>query len=479
MFGGLLISLWLNVYACVGVQLCTYDIWGVQPASIAVDNEVNHFIIYETEAYEDNDICMDIDTNIKTYTRTYTDMHTDPDTDTRTETHTESHTDTHTNTDTNTDTSTNTDTDTDIAPDTDTDTDTDIISYDDAYSEVEDVLRLSEVDKLLAQNGYGSKYSMSYLVDCISRGDMDAVGAYIKESIQGIFISELSVQKAMMITLIVIVLLGSVFTRFTMAFNNSGISENGFYVTYLIITSVTMSAFLVGVELVVETTSRIVTLIGIIIPVFMVAMNFVGHAMTATASYQMVMLAIWLVETVLVRILLPVIKYYVIISLINNLNKEEYFTRFANMLKNAATSILKGIVLFVVGLNLVKGLVGPQLDIIGRSAASRVLNSFTNGGIASVLTGTFLAAGMVVKNSVGLAAVIMLVILVIGPVLKLFVMRLMFRLVAVIVEPVSDKRYVEGIESLANGMDLLLKLVYSSVVLFVLTIAIMAFATNA
>ena len=149
------------------------------------------------------------------------------------------------------------------------------------------------------------------------------------------------------------------------------------------------------------------------------------------------------------------------------------------MLKNAATAILKGIVLFVVGLNLVKGLVGPQLDIIGRSAASRVLNSFTNGGIASVLTGTFLAAGMVVKNSVGLAAVIMLVILVIGPVLKLFVMRLMFRLVAVIVEPVSDKRYVEGIESLANGMDLLLKLVYSSVVLFVLTIAIMAFATNA
>ena len=124
----------------------------------------------------------------------------------------------------------------------------------------------------------------------------------------------------------------------------------------------------------------------------MVAMNFVGHAMTATASYQMVMLAIWLVETVLVKILLPVIKYYVIISLINNLNKEEYFTRFANMLKNAATSILKGIVLFVVGLNLVKGLVGPQLDIIGRSAASRVLNSFTSGGIASVLTGTFLAA---------------------------------------------------------------------------------------
>jgi hypothetical protein len=46
------------------------------------------------------------------------------------------------------------------------------------------------------------------------------------------------------------------------------------------------------------------------------------------------------------------------------------------------------------------------------------------------------------------------------------------------IQPVGDKRYVEGVETLAKGMVLLLHTIGSSVVLFMLTIAIMSYATN-
>ena len=55
---------------------------------------------------------------------------------------------------------------------------------------------------------------------------------------------------------------------------------------------------------------------------------------------------------------------------------------------------------------------------------------------------------------------------------------LIIRITAVIIEPVGEKRFVEGLDGLAQGIKLLLLCIFSAVTLFVLTIAIMAYATN-
>lgn len=360
----------------------------------------------------------------------------------------------------------------------DGDTIFDYTDYNDAYSQVEESLQLGSIDNSLSAHGFGAEFDMSYLVDCIAGGNFNEFGNYIGKRVRDILVMEIDNNKQLMLSLIVIVLLGSIFTRLAISYSNSSVSENGFYITYLLITSITLTAFNVSLSIITSTISRLIILIRIIVPVFMVAMNFVGHAMAATASYQLVMLAIWLVEAILLRILVPLIKFYVIISLINNLNKEEYFSKLSKLIANTVNYILKFVMYFVVGLNLVKGLIGPQMDMIGKTSVNRLITSMPGGGLASMLTGTFLAAGMVIKNSVGIAAVCLLLLLVVGPVVKLFVIRLMVKLVAVIVEPIGDKRYVEGIDTLAKGLGMMLKVVYSSVVLFVLTIAIMAFTTN-
>ena len=342
----------------------------------------------------------------------------------------------------------------------DGDTIFDYTDYNDAYSQVEESLQLGSVDNSLSAHGFGAEFDMSYLVDCIAGGNFNEFGNYIGKRIRDVLVMEIDNNKQLMLSLIVIVLLGSIFTRLAISYSNSSVSENGFYITYLLITSITLTAFNVSLSIITSTISRLIILIRIIVPVFMVAMNFVGHAMAATASYQLVMLAIWLVEAILLRILVPLIKFYVIISLINNLNKEEYFSKLSKLVANTVNYILKFVMYFVVGLNLVKGLIGPQMDMIGKTSVNRLIT------------------GMVIKNSVGIAAVCLLLLLVVGPVVKLFVIRLMVKLVAVIVEPIGDKRYVEGIDTLAKGLGMMLKVVYSSVVLFVLTIAIMAFTTN-
>ena len=64
------------------------------------------------------------------------------------------------------------------------------------------------------------------------------------------------------------------------------------------------------------------------------------------------------------------------------------------------------------------------------------------------------------------------------PVLKLLVLLLLYRGVAAVMQPVCDKRLVACISSVADGQKLLLGLVVSSLLLFVVTIALICAGTN-
>ena len=46
------------------------------------------------------------------------------------------------------------------------------------------------------------------------------------------------------------------------------------------------------------------------------------------------------------------------------------------------------------------------------------------------------------------------------------------------IQPIGEKRYVDGVETIAKGNQLLLQVLFSSVVLFMLTIAIVAYSAK-
>lgn len=348
----------------------------------------------------------------------------------------------------------------------------------DIYNDIYKMIDLDKVDKELKANGYNEEINLSYMVSCISTGDTKTMWQYVRSRVRYVFLGEIVKNRQLMLSMIMVVLLGSVFTKLSASFLNSSISENGFYITYLMITSIVLGSFIICLEVVSQTLSKLIVLIRIIVPVFMVAMNFVGHAFSAVSAYQLVMIAIWIVEVVLLRLLIPLAKYYVIIALINNLSKEMYFSKLVKFMEKLFDNILKTAVLFVMGLNLVKGLIGPQLDLMGKASVNRLISTMMGGGIASVLTGTFFAAGMVVKNAIGIGFALIILFFVMAPIIKLLAVKLFVRLTAIVVEPVGDKRYIDGIDVLANGIGMLVRVIYSATVLFLLIIAIMAFSTN-
>lgn len=350
--------------------------------------------------------------------------------------------------------------------------------YDEAYQEIYDMLDIEGVEDILSNEGFGDDIRFSDIVIGISNGDGRYVTDTIAKGVKNALVGELLANKSLMLQLVLLVLIGSIFVNISGAFGNAFISENGFYVTYLIITSIMLTSFSLTLEIVSGSIEKVLDLIRILVPVYAVAINFIGRAATSAGMYNLILFGVWIVQVVILKFIIPMIKFYVIVSLVNNLNREDSFSKLCNLIKNSVTWMLKSIVVFVAGLNIIKSLIEPQIDAIGRNTVNKIIQAIPGGGIMSVLTGTFLGAGMIIKNSIGIAGIVLLIVAVMVPVIKTFIMMITVRFTSVMIQPIGDKRYVDGVEALAQGMSLLLQTILSSVVLFMLTIAIMAYASS-
>lgn len=352
------------------------------------------------------------------------------------------------------------------------------IDYEEAEDKVSDMLGLNAMDKKLSDSGIGTDISFTDIMKAVRSGSLsDIIRSFIQMSIDGVF-SDLSESKELMVQLIGIALLGSVFINISGSFGSGFIAENGFYVTYLIMTSLMLASFTVAIDMVCVSIERILMLIRIVVPVYALAMNYVGHSVTSAGMYEVILVGVWLIQVVILKFVIPLIKFYVIVSLVNNLNKEDSFSKLCVLIQNMVSWLLRTVVVFIAGLNIIKSLIEPQIDAMGRNTINRVVSAIPGGSIMSVLTGTFLGAGLVIKNCIGVAGILLLMLLVLLPIVKMFLIMFMVRITGAVIQPIGEKRYVEGVEALSGGMRLLLQTIGSSVVLFMLTLAIMAYASN-
>ena len=100
--------------------------------------------------------------------------------------------------------------------------------------------------------------------------------------------------------------------------------------------------------------------------------------------------------------------------------------------------------------------------------AARLLPGIGNaaGGVAELLLGS----AVLLKNGIGAAAVLVLGLLCLGPLVKLGMLTLLLKGTAALLQPVCDKRFVGCVSGAGEGVRLLLQAVFTVTVLFVITI---------
>lgn len=282
-------------------------------------------------------------------------------------------------------------------------------------------------------------------------------------------------QKTIWIHILILVLAAALCSNFSSLFSNGQLGEMSFYLVYLLVFTLLVKNLGILSEELQDTLKGVVAFMQALTPAYFLAVATATGASTAAMFYQVVLLVITLVERILMNLVLPGIHVFVLLSFVNQLYKEDLLSRMADLLKNMICWTMKTMMGVIVGLQVTRSLISPALDSLRRTAIGKTAGAIPGlGNAINAVTEMVLGSAVLVRNCVGVTAVIILFLCALQPVLHISVSGFTYRFLAAFTQPVSDKRMVGALQAMGEGCSLLLKVLFTTEILFLLTIAILA-----
>ncbi|MBQ4523586.1 MAG: stage III sporulation protein AE [Lachnospiraceae bacterium] len=337
----------------------------------------------------------------------------------------------------------------------------------------------SEWEEVIEESGISeANIDIEELFSLLAQGKTKEVGKKLIESVKNILFGEIGKQKEILVSLFFLLLIAGIFSTLTQSFQNGLTSQTGFYVTYLLLFSLSFSAFYTSCQVVLETLGQILGFMKVVIPVYCLFVAMSSGQAVGSGMYELLFLVLYGLEWLMKNIIFPAIKIYVVFSMLKELSEELKLERLCNMLKNAIQWILKAVTVFVLGLSTVQNMILPTVDGVKYLAIQKSIKALP-AGEAALAAGNFITgSSIVIKNSVGITAMILLLLLLIVPFVKIGIMLVGFMGLGALMEPICQKGFIHVLESVATGGILLWKMITTVALIFLVSICMITFATN-
>lgn len=337
----------------------------------------------------------------------------------------------------------------------------------------------SEIDNSLQSLFPEQKIRFREVTAAMMGGDMEEAGTLLLGYIRDQFTYEFRNNRKNLAYMLMIAVAAAIFTNFSNALQNKQVSEIGFYVLYILLITMCLSSFRTAMEGLESQLETLLDFMRVLCPGYFMAVAIAAGSSSSIMFYNLVLFLIYLVEILILKFLLPLINVYIMVQVMNYLAGEDTLSEFADLIRKFISWVLKTLLGCVIGINVIQGMLGPAIDLVKRSTLTKTVEAIpglgnTFGSVTDVLLGT----AVLIKNGIGMAGAVILLLISIVPVIQTALLTLLYQLTAALVQPMSDKRITGCIRSVSEGYGLMLRVLFTTLLLFLLTIAVVAASTS-
>lgn len=293
--------------------------------------------------------------------------------------------------------------------------------------------------------------------------------------VRDLLFAEISANRMLFLEVILITFCFSLLKNSAGDFGSSYISDVCFLLVYSVLALMLLKSMYIFQGIVAKTIERSVSFMRVFVPCFCTGMFFSANIHASAGFYQLTFVVIYLVEWVFEQVLLPCIHVYALLQIFNHFFEETQFGNLADLLQTLVNWGLKIAGTAVCGFSVVQNLINPVKDRMSHGAAAKVVSSIPGvGGVGEILLGS----GVIIKNGIGIAGIIVLICIGTGPVMKTGILTLLYKVMAAVAEPLSDRRISGCIRQLSNAALLYMRVQGYCLFLFFITIALAVSATS-
>lgn len=340
-------------------------------------------------------------------------------------------------------------------------------------------LDLKSIDSVVSDNTYNNSFSFSsYVWEAVKGGtslSFASIGQAVINSIKNEFGGAVSI----LTKLLTIALISAIFANFSNTFQNGQVAETSHFVTYILMTGLLTASYMAVAASAREVLKSLLEFMKVMVPVYSMSIVFCGGTGSSAYFYQAVMSLITLVDYALLNFVIPLINMYMMAMFANFLTEDDALTKLAELIATAVNWMLKTAMALVIGIGTIKSLISPAVDHVKSTAVLKWAQAIPGiGGLFQGVTETVLGAASLIKNAVGAAGVIAIIVILAVPLVKLLVYVFLYKAGCAIISPVADKRLTASVSSCVESTMMLIKTIFTAGVLFMIVIVLAATSTT-
>lgn len=261
---------------------------------------------------------------------------------------------------------------------------------------------------------------------------------------------------------------------------HEGVGDAAFFACFCLMTTAVAKIIGIGVGYATDVIEEMCTFITKLLPVLSVLLVTGGYTASATAFYPVFSGAVWLLGVLMDKCIVPLIYVGCVTGIINTMSQKVKLDNFNKLIKSSSRWILTAALTLFSGVNAIYGFCTPTLDSVGMKTAKFAIGSIVPvvGNFLADTMDTVIGGAHLIKNAVGTAGIISLIVTCSVPVIKLSAIMIMIKFAAALIEPVGDKRFSDMLNEAADAITSGFAAVLIVLLLFVVSLAIVIASTN-
>ncbi|MGJ7912053.1 stage III sporulation protein AE [Neobacillus sp. LXY-1] len=264
------------------------------------------------------------------------------------------------------------------------------------------------------------------------------------------------------------------------AFEKSNISKVAYAIVYMVLVILALNSFHIAISYTNEAIGTMISFVLALIPLLLALIAASGGLVSAAFFHPVILFLMNVSGIFMQYIILPLLFLATLLSIVSTMSEQYKVTQLAQLLRNWSIGLMGLFLTVFLGVISVQGASAAVTDGITIRTAKFITGNFIPviGRMFTDATDTVVSASVLLKNSVGIAGVAILLIIVAFPAFKILMISFIYKFAAAILQPLGGGPIIKCLDIISKSVIYVFAALGIVSLMFFLSITVIVAAGN-
>ena len=264
------------------------------------------------------------------------------------------------------------------------------------------------------------------------------------------------------------------------AFEKSTISKVAYSIIYMVLVILALNSFHIAISYTNEAIGTMISFVLALVPLLLALIAASGGVVSAAFFHPVILFLMNSSGLIMQYIILPLLFLATLLSIVSTMSEQYKVSQLAALLRNWSIGLMGLFLTVFLGVISVQGASAAVTDGVAIRTAKFVTGNFIPviGRMFTDATDTVVSASVLLKNTVGIAGVAILLIIVAFPALKILMISFIYKFAAAILQPLGGGPVIKCLDIISKSVIYVFAALAIVSLMFFLSITVIVAAGN-